>query len=93
MRESARIACLRFFLVEPESRGRGVGRHLLSQVNGFATSCGYERIVLWTQSHLHAAISLYRERGFRLVKEENHPGFGRPVRAQEWALDLKAPAK
>ena len=93
VRESARVARLRFFLVEPELRGEGIGRYLLSQVNGFAHARGYERLVLWTQSHLRAAIALYRERGFKLVKEEDHAGFGRPVRAQEWALDLKAPAR
>lgn len=90
-RESARVARLRFFLVVPAARGRGVGRRLLQAALGFARSAGDERMVLWTQSHLHAAIALYSAAGFRLVKEEAHAGFGRPVRAQEWALDLRAP--
>lgn len=89
VRESDRVARLRFFLVEPDLRGEGIGRMLLSQVNGFVQSAGYDRIVLWTQAHLHAAIALYKSWGYKLLKEEPHPGFGRPVVAQEWALDLR----
>jgi GNAT superfamily N-acetyltransferase/DNA-binding MarR family transcriptional regulator len=93
VRENAEVARLRFVLVDPPARGFGVGRRLLEEAIRFATSAGYRRMVLWTQAHLEPAIRLYKGRGFRKVKEEPHPGFGRPVRAQEWALDLKAPAK
>jgi GNAT superfamily N-acetyltransferase len=91
--ESARVARLRFVLVDPPARGFGVGRRLLEEAIRFATSAGYSQMVLWTQAHLEAAIRLYGARGFRKVKDEPHPGFGRPVRAQEWQLDLTTPAK
>ena len=93
VKESARVARLRFFLVEPTARGQGLGRRMLAAALDFARHAGYDRMVLWTQAHLEAAIALYSAAGFRLVKEEPHPGFGRPVRAQEWALELKAPRK
>jgi len=92
VKDSARVARLRFFLVVPAARGQGVGRRLLDAAIDFSRHAGYGRMVLWTQSHLETAIALYKSAGFRLVKEEAHAGFGRPVRAQEWALELKAPA-
>ena len=93
VRESARVARLRFFLVVPTARGQHVGKRLLEAVLDFARHAGYDRIVLWTQSHLEAAIGLYEAAGFRLVKDEPHPGFGHPVRAQEWALELRPAPK
>ena len=93
VKESARVARLRFFLVEPAARGQGIGSALLRYVLQFARQAQYDRMVLGTHAHLKAAISLYRSHGFQRVREEPHRGFGRPIRAQEWALDLKAPAK
>jgi DNA-binding MarR family transcriptional regulator/GNAT superfamily N-acetyltransferase len=93
VRDSAKVARLRFFLVDPEFRGGGIGGRLLDQAIVLARAHDYDRMVLWTQSILTSAISLYRSRGFALSREEPYEGFGRRLRAQEWALDLKAPAK
>lgn len=93
VRETAKVARLRFFLVDPGDRGAGVGGRLLDHALESARRAGYERMVLWTQSVLASAIALYRARGFTLSREEPYDGFGRRLRAQEWALDLKAPAK
>jgi GNAT superfamily N-acetyltransferase len=93
VRESAKVARLRFFLVDPRARNVGVGGQLLDHALAFARANDYERMVLWTQSVLTSAIALYRSRGFTLSREEPYEGFGRRLRAQEWALDLKAPAK
>ncbi len=62
-------AQVRWYLVVPEMRGRGLGRALLSEALGFAASSGYEKVFLWTVSALTAAARLYREFGFAKVEE------------------------
>jgi GNAT superfamily N-acetyltransferase len=93
VRESAGVARLRFFFVDPAIRGLGIGGRLLDEALACARRNNYDRVVLWTQSILVSAIALYRSRGFSLVREEAYEGFGRRLRAQEWTLDLTAPVK
>ena len=52
-------AQLRFFLVHPGHRGRGIGRALLDVALGFCRRQGYERVFLWTVRGLDAARRLY----------------------------------
>jgi GNAT superfamily N-acetyltransferase len=86
--EAANTGRLRNFLVEPEARGKGIGRLLIQQCIDFATSVGYERIVLWTNDILHAARHLYEDFGFRLVREEPIELFGPRGMAQTWEKNL-----
>jgi GNAT superfamily N-acetyltransferase len=73
---SANEAQLRWFLVDPSSRGKGLGRGLLREAVTFSRSCGYESLFLWTVSALTAAARLYRSVGFVKVQElpSNHWG-------------------
>jgi len=73
------LAQLRWFLVDPDSRGHGLGTALLSQAVEFAGSSGYQAITLWTVSALGAAARLYRGAGFQLVEER--PG-------RHWGVDV-----
>ena len=93
VRESAKRVRLRFFLLDRAVRGGGFGAQLLDHAIAFARRNEEHSMVLWTQSILTSAIGLYHSRGFVRVREEPFEGFGRRLRAQEWALDLKAPAK
>ena len=91
VRKSRLVAQLRLLLVEPAARGRGLGARLVAECVAFARAKGYRRLVLWTQSDLYAARSIYRAQGFRLVKKEPHRSFGRRLVGEYWALELARP--
>jgi putative acetyltransferase len=50
--------------VEPDYRGRGVGRAVLTRLEAAARELGVERLVLETGVYQEAAIALYRGAGF-----------------------------
>jgi DNA-binding MarR family transcriptional regulator/N-acetylglutamate synthase-like GNAT family acetyltransferase len=91
VKKSRLVAQLRLLLVEPAARGRGLGARLVAECVAFAREKGYRRLVLWTQSDLYAARSIYRAQGFRLVKKEPHRSFGRRLVGEYWALELARP--
>jgi len=72
-------AQLRWFLVDPVSRGQGLGRRLLDGAVAFCAARGYESLFLWTVEALVAAARLYRSAGFRLA--ESTP-------ARRWGVDV-----
>jgi len=77
-----RTAELRRIAVETAQRRKGVGRELLATAEGFASSCGYQRIVLSTSELQLAARRLYESSGYRLVRgEKNAPASHKSVGA------------
>jgi GNAT superfamily N-acetyltransferase len=88
VKESKTVAKLRLLLVEPKARGRGLGRRLVEECIAFARATGYRKLVLWTQSNLAAARTIYRKAGFRKVKEERHASFGVKLNGEYWELAL-----
>jgi len=53
--------------VEPEKRGKGVGRAVLAGLEAAAKELGVRRLVLETGIYQDAALSLYRRAGFTQV--------------------------
>ena len=69
---------LRWFVLDPQLRGRGLGRRLIAELLELAEWIGYERIALETFSELRAAAHLYRSFGFEVVRAETGPGGADP---------------
>ena len=81
-------AQLRYFIIESEYRGIGLGKRLMSLYMDFMRECGYKKSYLWTTHELHTAIALYKKFGFTLTEEKESTAFGKPLTEQRYDLIL-----
>ena len=86
--DRGQVAQLRYFLIEPEFRGLGLGQKLLNLYMDFLYQCGYKKSYLWTTHELNTAASLYKRFGFKLSEEKESTDFGKPLREQRYDLIL-----
>jgi ribosomal protein S18 acetylase RimI-like enzyme len=85
---------LRWVVLDPGLRGRGLGRRLVEEVLDFAEAAGYQLVALETFSDLTAAAAIYRSNGFELQWEETAPRWGREtVTYQRYELSFQARAQ
>ncbi len=84
--EHGGVAQLRWYLVDPAARGRGLGTLLLREAVDFARAQGYRRVILWTVSALVDAARLYRAAGFERVEERPGRHWGIDVVEEKYAL-------
>ena len=88
VRKSASVAKLRLLIVDPRTRGLGLGKLLVNECVRFAKECGYRTVTLWTQQNLAAARHIYQASGLKLVSRESHAMFGVPLTGETWELSL-----
>lgn len=88
VRQTADLAKLRLFLVEPEARGTGLAQGLLATCMGFARDAGYKGMTLWTHESHVAAGRLYARTGFTLERSVPARSFGVDVVEQHWQIAL-----
>ena len=86
--DRGKAAQLRYFLIEPEYRGLGLGSKLLNLYMDFLRQCGYQQSYLWTTNELPTALFLYKRLGFQLTEERESTAFGRPLMEQRYDLFL-----
>jgi len=86
--DRGKAAQLRYFLIEPEYRGIGLGAKLLNLYMDFLSECGYKESYLWTTHELTTAAVLYKRHGFKLTEEKESNSFGKLLREQRYDLLL-----
>ena len=86
--ESEELALIRWFLVHPDMRGRGVGRELINGALAFCREHGFKRVRLWTMNEFKAAVHLYKQAGFVCIHEGQREIWGVKRTEQEYELNL-----
>lgn len=91
VRKTETQAQLRLLILTPEARGLGLGARLVDECLDFARSVGYRSVMLWTNSCLTAARSIYVKRGFVLTHSELYHDFGQDLVSETWECPLPPP--
>jgi ribosomal protein S18 acetylase RimI-like enzyme len=87
-------AAIRWVVLSPEVRGKGLGRRLVGEMLAFAEDHGYRRVWLETFSELTTAAHLYLEAGFVVTDADTAPRWGRDaITMQRYELELADRAK
>ena len=81
-------AHLRWFIVDQDYQGQGVGNRLLGEAVDFCRQAGLKRVFLWTFAGLDAARHLYEKHGFVLCREREGEQWGVVVTEQMFELIL-----
>lgn len=79
-------AQLRWLLVEPDMRCKGVGNLLVQTAIGFCIEKGYSRIILWTLSFLETARHMYEQFGFNPTATKTSDIWGKDLVEECWEL-------
>ncbi|MFX1568020.1 MAG: GNAT family N-acetyltransferase [Promethearchaeota archaeon] len=83
-----KTAQLRWLLVEPHERNKGIGKKLIKEALNFCKNHGYQKVILGTFSDLIVARSLYTKNGFRLIESKSHNIWGQNLTEEQWELNL-----
>lgn len=87
------VGHLRWFILSPALRGRGLGRALLGGALDAARAAGLHRVFLWTLDGLPAAAHLYGQAGFAETERlDAGSQWGRPTVELRMDLALRGAA-
>jgi len=86
--DRGQAAQLRYFLIDPEYRGIGLGSKLMKLYMDFLYECDYKESYLWTTHELDTAAFLYKRLGFNLTEQKESTAFGKPLTEQRYDLIL-----
>lgn len=79
---------LRWFLIEPEMRGKGLGHRLMETFMNFCREKDYKHVFLWTVDKLKVARHLYSKYGFKLTETKVNDSWGNHIIEERWDLHL-----
>jgi N-acetylglutamate synthase-like GNAT family acetyltransferase len=82
-------AQLRWLLLDPEVRGKGLGRRLVREALDFCRKAEYSSVFLWTVNTLPVAAMIYKSAGFIETEEITHELWGSVVTEVKYELTLK----
>lgn len=85
---SGHVAQLRYFLIDPQARGVGLGKKLMQEAMAFCRQKNYRHVYLLTTEELGTAGELYRRHGFSVTKKQETILWGQNVVLNCYDADL-----
>ncbi|MFB5197583.1 GNAT family N-acetyltransferase [Neobacillus sp. KR4-4] len=83
------VAQLRWFILDENYQGIGIGKNLVETAIDFCKKQGYKHVFLWTVSILETALCLYQKYNFRKTEEKhNYEWTGAKLVEERWDLEL-----
>ncbi|SIS14500.1 transcriptional regulator, MarR family with acetyltransferase activity [Peribacillus simplex] len=83
------VAQLRWFVLNENYQGMGIGKKLMETALNFCKEQNYQHVFLWTVSTLETARHLYKKYNFRLTEEKpNEEWTGTKLIEERWDLNL-----
>jgi DNA-binding MarR family transcriptional regulator/N-acetylglutamate synthase-like GNAT family acetyltransferase len=84
-----KVAQLRWFILDEDYQGIGIGKKLMETALNFCKEKQYEHVYLWTVSTLNAARHLYQKFNFEVTEEKpNDEWTGTELIEERWDLSL-----
>jgi DNA-binding MarR family transcriptional regulator/ribosomal protein S18 acetylase RimI-like enzyme len=88
-KSSDTIAQLRWFVLDEDYQGMGIGKKLMETALNFCKEKNYQHVFLWTVSTLNTARYLYQKYNFRKTEEKpNEEWTGTKLIEERWDLEI-----
>lgn len=81
-------ARLRWFIVDPQFQGSGIGKKLIMKAIDFCRQNRFPKVFLWTFKGLEDARRLYERVDFHLSEESRIDQWGQTIVEQKYELEL-----